>query len=683
MAIYLPINIFAQNVGIGVANPQEKLHIDGFLRGNQSGAVRISTGNGYVDIGPKNTTWSHFQTDRSRYYFNKGITVDEGLIGSYSQDLQLQTSGNTRIRVLNSNGYVGIGGTPSSKLEVFNGSLRLPATSFEGAGQIQSTDIVKFANGSSAQAIYVKQISASSAWADNDTYTQINGIYSSGNLRVGGANLALFANTSTGHVGIGTSSPTAVYYGSGGRVLDLRESNDSEIAQLTVAGTGQGTGYIFVGQSDSYGGGITYNGDNTPSMPNISTDDISIFRRTAGVDYEVLHWSHNSSTAEFEGDIDLNNYKVTNMANPTNGADAATKSYVDALISGVVDPDDGIKSRGIINKGSSNVPTQNLAAGISLSGSGSGTTATDGNKTVGSSYQSFGSGNQSGTGSEGSYLQLDLGSARTISQHKIYFYNGNARYYWFKLKYSYDGTNWYYAVGNNDEWAQSAPGMPTAPGNGNMGYVTDIRVPTITARYWRLYSNGSTSNGGNHIYEWEALREANPVALDIDDHLYVGGSVDIGGTSGSYTLYVNGKIGSNGINETSDKRFKKDIQNLESSLDKVSQLRGVSYYWRHDEFPDKKFEEGRDIGVIAQEVEAIFPELVKTDKQGYKSVEYSHLVPILIEAIKELRSEKNQEIDNLRSEVESYKALLQNIDIEKLERDYSVNNKNYRAKADK
>jgi hypothetical protein len=104
------------NVGIGTSSPAEKLHITGSVRGDQSGALRISTGNGYVDVGPKNAAWSHFYTDRTRYYFNTGITVDTGNIGSYNENFNLQTSGTTRLTILNSNGNVGIGTTSPSQL---------------------------------------------------------------------------------------------------------------------------------------------------------------------------------------------------------------------------------------------------------------------------------------------------------------------------------------------------------------------------------------------------------------------------------------------------------------------------------------------------------------------------------------------------------------------------------------
>jgi hypothetical protein len=113
-------------VGIGTAAPTQKLTINGnsltigthylnntntALSQGNGNALRVTTNSGYTEIGPQNTGWSHFYTDRSRYYFNAGITVDEGFIGSYDENLSLQTSGTTRITALTSNGYVGINNT--------------------------------------------------------------------------------------------------------------------------------------------------------------------------------------------------------------------------------------------------------------------------------------------------------------------------------------------------------------------------------------------------------------------------------------------------------------------------------------------------------------------------------------------------------------------------------------------
>lgn len=107
-------------VGIGINPPLEKLHVNGSIRGNVAGgAIRINTSYGYVDIGPMNPSWSHFQTDMPKFYFNKPLTVNGGLSSYNSNDLYLQTMDVTRVTILNSNGKVGIGtGNPEGKLHV-------------------------------------------------------------------------------------------------------------------------------------------------------------------------------------------------------------------------------------------------------------------------------------------------------------------------------------------------------------------------------------------------------------------------------------------------------------------------------------------------------------------------------------------------------------------------------------
>lgn len=74
------------------------------------GVARIQSPSGYVEIGPQNSSYSHFSTDRSRFYFNKRIVVDEGIISTYNEQMQLQAPlGTTRMYLNNLNGNCSIG----------------------------------------------------------------------------------------------------------------------------------------------------------------------------------------------------------------------------------------------------------------------------------------------------------------------------------------------------------------------------------------------------------------------------------------------------------------------------------------------------------------------------------------------------------------------------------------------
>ena len=88
---------------------------------------------------------------------------------------------------------------------------------------------------------------------------------------------------------------------------------------------------------------------------------------------------------------------------------------------------------------------------------------------------------------------------------------------------------------------------------------------------------------------------------------------------------------------SSDKRLKTNILPIESALDKIDKLGGYTFDWIPTE--EVHSNEGTDIGVIAQEIEEQFPELVTTRENGYKAVKYDKLVAVLLQGIKELRQE--------------------------------------------
>ena len=144
-----------------------------------------------------------------------------------------------------------------------------------------------------------------------------------------------------------------------------------------------------------------------------------------------------------------------------------------------------------------------------------------------------------------------------------------------------------------------------------------------------------------------------------------GGNVGIGTTSPSQKLEVVGKAkittslavgaitpsattgridASNDIVafSSSDIRLKNNIKTIDKALDKVNSIQGIEFDWIEKEIIHGN--KGRDVGVIAQEIEKILPEVVTTRDNGYKAVKYEKIVPILIEAIKDL----SRQVDGLK-----------------------------------
>ena len=100
---------------------------------------------------------------------------------------------------------------------------------------------------------------------------------------------------------------------------------------------------------------------------------------------------------------------------------------------------------------------------------------------------------------------------------------------------------------------------------------------------------------------------------------------------------------------SSDRRFKENIKNIPNALSKILKIGGYEFDWISN--VELHGHEGHDVGVIAQEIEDILPELVQTRESGYKAVKYDKLVALLIEGMKE----QQIQIDNLKSEVENLK----------------------------
>ena len=118
-----------------------------------------------------------------------------------------------------------------------------------------------------------------------------------------------------------------------------------------------------------------------------------------------------------------------------------------------------------------------------------------------------------------------------------------------------------------------------------------------------------------------------------------GGNVGIGTTSPSVKLEVNGDVKGDSFTYTSDISYKKDVKTIKNPISKIQALRGVTFNWKKDNTPA--------IGLIAQEVEKVLPEVV-IGEEGNKGVSYGALVAPLIEAVKA----QQEQIDLLRERFE-------------------------------
>jgi hypothetical protein len=202
---------------------------------------------------------------------------------------------------------------------------------------------------------------------------------------------------------------------------------------------------------------------------------------------------------------------------------------------------------------------------------------------------------------------------------------------------------------------------------------------SVTSESNKLYINNSTSSADNSLIygdfasDFVVLNNRLSVGMPIADFnsnmiLAVrgnGGGVDTliacedDTSTDRFEVYSNGNAWLSGtLTEASDRRLKKDIQPLMSSLTSILSLNGYNYNWI-----DTNSSPNLQTGVIAQEVLEVFPELVETDK-AYYSVNYIGLIPHLIEGIKEQQTiieDQKSEIELMKAELESIKMTIEEL----------------------
>jgi len=195
--------------------------------------------------------------------------------------------------------------------------------------------------------------------------------------------------------------------------------------------------------------------------------------------------------------------------------------------------------------------------------------------------------------------------------------------------------------------SQALSNAVTVLRNGNVGIGNNAINPQFILEVGgraRVRHNGATAgiyfdNTQNSSVGFVGMENDNIIGLYIANKWVL----SVHGTG----AYVQGDFGIYGeLHEYSDRRLKKDLSKLANSFAKLNSLQGYHYHWK-----DTTKSQSLQTGLIAQEVEALFPELVKTDEKGMKSVNYVGLIPHLIEAIKELKKENQERLGELEAKV--------------------------------
>lgn len=148
-----------------------------------------------------------------------------------------------------------------------------------------------------------------------------------------------------------------------------------------------------------------------------------------------------------------------------------------------------------------------------------------------------------------------------------------------------------------------------------------------------------------------AIGVPNQDMTGINEQLYVGGTIKAAGNISS----DNKILALGGFDCASDERLKKDIKPVQNALSKILQLSGVSFLWNWEKYSNMALSKDRQLGLIAQEVEKVAPELVSTGNDGYKVMNYDGLSALLVNAIKE----QQQQIDQLITENRELRQLIE------------------------
>jgi len=196
------------------------------------------------------------------------------------------------------------------------------------------------------------------------------------------------------------------------------------------------------------------------------------------------------------------------------------------------------------------------------------------------------------------------------------------------------GTSVQGTTGTSVQGAQGIQGTTGTSVQGPAG-----AAPSLSAGYIAYGGAGNVISGSANLTR-------TTIPSSAGEGVSIVGSLHVGGSGATITT-VGAIAATNDITAfySSDKRLKENIVPIDNALEKVLQISGVNFDWKslsQEEIRNIHPNSGYDVGVIAQEIEEVLPEVVTTRETGYKAVKYEKIVPLLIEAIKEQQKQINK-----------------------------------------
>ena len=157
------------------------------------------------------------------------------------------------------------------------------------------------------------------------------------------------------------------------------------------------------------------------------------------------------------------------------------------------------------------------------------------------------------------------------------------------------------------------------------------------------------------------------VILEESNTLILGNNANVGiGTSKpTEKLEVVGNVKASNFLNSSDARLKERVKPVLNSMEIVRKLNPVSYFWNTEGVKQGGNANVEQIGFIAQELEKILPNVVNTNSEGFKSADYTKIIPVLTKAIQEQQTqiEKQQfEVEMYKSQNEEFKKRLEDLE---------------------